>query len=57
MARFRRLLTSRARVNTADLERVLVIREGVRDLIADPGPAADSAPLDHALAGAFSSSG
>ena len=48
----RQLLTSRARVTTADHERVLVIREGVRDLIADRGPAADSAPLNQALAGA-----
>jgi predicted RNA-binding Zn ribbon-like protein len=46
------LLASRARITAADVERVLVIREGLRNLIADRDPAAPSAPLNRALAGA-----
>jgi predicted RNA-binding Zn ribbon-like protein len=46
------LLPSRARITAADLERVLVIREGLRSLIAGHDRAALSAPLNQALAGA-----
>ena len=48
----RQLLASRARVTAADLGRVLVIREGLRDLIADRARSADSGALNQALAGA-----
>jgi predicted RNA-binding Zn ribbon-like protein len=47
-----KLLDGDARVSAADRERVLVIREGLRSLIAARDPAALSAPLNRALAGA-----
>jgi predicted RNA-binding Zn ribbon-like protein len=50
------LLAGRARVGAADLERALVVREGLRDLIADRDRAAPisslRAPLNQAFAGA-----
>lgn len=46
------LLARRARVAAGDLERVLVIREGLRNMIGDRDLAAPSAPLNRALAGA-----
>ena len=46
------LVTSRARVTNAELERVIVVREGFRDLIAARDQAAVSDPLNEALAGA-----
>jgi predicted RNA-binding Zn ribbon-like protein len=47
------LLAGRARITTADLDRALVVREGLRALIADRDRAVPSrAPLNQALAGA-----
>jgi len=45
------LVTSRARVTTAELERVRIVREGLRGLIADRDQASPSEPLNDALAG------
>jgi predicted RNA-binding Zn ribbon-like protein len=47
-----KLLDGGARVSAADRERVLVIREGLRGLIAARDPKALAAPLNRALAGA-----
>ena len=46
------LLPGRTHITAADLERVLVIREGLRSLIADRDHADPSASLNQALAGA-----
>jgi predicted RNA-binding Zn ribbon-like protein len=50
------LLAARARVGAADLERALVVREGLRDVIADRDRAVPSgslgSPLNQAFAGA-----
>lgn len=47
-----RLVTSRTRVTAADLERVRVVREGLRELIAARGQPAPSSSVDQAFAGA-----